>query len=530
MPARKSTSTTSTPSKTATKASSSKTPAKAQATSSSTKSPTKTPAKLSWSKKEVLADYRLARVSREVSLLGRKEVLNGRAKFGIFGDGKELPQIALSKVFENGDFRSGYYRDQTLLMAIGQLTPQQLFAQLYAHVDTAHEPHSSGRQMTAHFGTQLVDEEGEWLPQTSMKNSASDISCTAGQMARLLGLAQASSLYRAEEKLAKHTQFSKKGNEIAFGTIGDASTSEGVFWEALNAAGVLQVPIVMSVWDDGYGISVSKKYQTTKESISELLQGFQRTKSKPGLEILKTKAWDYEDLVATYQKAATLARKEHVPVVVHVEEVTQPQGHSTSGSHERYKSEDRLAWESEFCCNTQFRQWILKKKLATAKELDALDTEAVEEVKTAQKEAWKAFQEPLKAEKEAVLTHLDTLKAQVPEQASILEELSTTLKRKNPVIRKDSMVAARRALIAVKGDNSEATQALSSWIEAQSEANHDRYNSHWISETKHIHPQILPRMHLRSMGEWSCAITSRRYLIAILKWWSLERILANWGM
>ena len=481
MPARKSTSSKANPSKTAAKASSTKTPAKSRATSSSAK----TPVKSSWKKTEVLADYRLARLSREVSLLGRKEVLNGRAKFGIFGDGKELPQIALSKVFHDGDFRSGYYRDQTLLMAIGQLTPQQLFAQLYAHVDTAHEPHSSGRQMTAHFGTQLVDEDGEWLPQTSMKNSASDISCTAGQMARLLGLAQASSLYRAERKLAKHTQFSKKGNEIAFGTIGDASTSEGVFWEALNAAGVLQVPIVMSVWDDGYGISVSKKYQTTKESISELLQGFQRTTSKPGLEILKTKAWDYEELVATYQKAASLARKEHVPVVVHVEEVTQPQGHSTSGSHERYKSKERLAWESKFCCNTQFRQWILEKKLATSKELDALDAEVLDEVKSAQKEAWKAFQEPLKAEKEAALAHLDALKAQVPEQASILEDLATALKRKNPVIRKDSMVAARRALMAVKGDSSEATQALSAWIEAQSEANHDRYNSHWISETKY---------------------------------------------
>ena len=447
-----------------------------------------------WKKSDILADYKLAKTSREVSLLGRKEVLNGRAKFGIFGDGKELPQIALSKVFQNGDFRSGYYRDQTLLMAIGQLTPQQLFAQLYAHVDTEHEPHSSGRQMTAHFGTQLVDDEGEWLPQTSMKNSASDISCTAGQMARLVGLAQASSLYRAEKKLAKHTTFSKKGNEIAFGTIGDASTSEGVFWEALNAAGVLQIPMVMSVWDDGYGISVAKKYQTTKESISELLKGFQRTKTKPGLEILKAKAWDYEGLVSTYQQAARIARNEHVPVVVHVEEVTQPQGHSTSGSHERYKSKERLSWESKYCCNSQFRHWILKKKIATAAELDALDAKVLEEVKTAQKEAWKAFQDPLKAEKEAVLAHLESVKADIPEKASLLEELSTTLKRKNPVIRKDSIVAARRALMATKGMHSEAIQALSAWLEAQSETNHDRYNSHWISETKYspLHVQHTP--------------------------------------
>ncbi len=464
MPARKTTPTKST---TSSKTTSSKQPSSA------------------WKKSEILADYRLAKMSREVSLLGRKEVLNGRAKFGIFGDGKELPQIALSKVFQKGDFRSGYYRDQTLLMAIGQLTPQQLFAQLYAHVDTEHEPHSSGRQMTAHFGTQLVDDQGEWLPQTSMKNSASDISCTAGQMARLVGLAQASSLYRAEKKLAKHTTFSKKGNEIAFGTIGDASTSEGVFWEALNAAGVLQIPMVMSVWDDGYGISVAKKYQTTKESISELLKGFQRTKTKPGLEIFNAKAWDYEGLVSTYQQAARIARNEHVPVVVHVEEVTQPQGHSTSGSHERYKSKERLSWESKYCCNSQFRDWILKKKIATSAELDALDAKVQEEVKTAQKEAWKAFQEPLKAEKEAVLSHLESIKADTPENVSILEELSTTLKRKNPVIRKDSIVAARRALMATKGVDSEAVKALSGWLDAQSEANHDRYNSHWISETKY---------------------------------------------
>ena len=288
-------------------------------------------------KSEIIADYQLACLSREASLLGRREVLTGKGKFGIFGDGKEIAQIALAKQFKNGDFRSGYYRDQTIMMAIGELNVQQYFAALYAHTDIEKEPASGGRQMGGHYATRSLDEKGEWKNLMEQRNSSADISPTAGQMPRLLGLAQASKIFRQNELLHNDpyfNKFSSKGNEVAFGTIGDASTSEGPFWETMNAAGVLQVPIVMSVWDDGFGISVSKKYQTTKESISEALAGFQRTKDKPGFEIFTTKGWDYPHLCATYEKAVKLAREEHVPVLIHVQEVNQPQGHSTSGSHE----------------------------------------------------------------------------------------------------------------------------------------------------------------------------------------------------
>ena len=333
-------------------------------------------------KREVLNDFELACVSREASLLGRREVLTGKAKFGIFGDGKELAQIALAKQYRDGDFRSGYYRDQTIMMAIGELNIQQYFAALYAHTDLDKEPASGGRQMGGHYATRNIDENGEWKDLTKQKNSSADISPTAGQMARLLGLAQASKVYKQNEALHgvdRLQKFSNKGNEIAFGTIGDASTSEGPFWETMNAAGVLQVPLLMSVWDDGYGISVSKEHQTVKQSISEALSGFQRTKDKPGFEIIKTKGWDYPHLCATYEKAAKIVRDEHVPVLVHVEEVNQPQGHSTSGSHERYKSEERMQWEKDFDCIEKFKSFILSyegpegESIATQDELDALE-------------------------------------------------------------------------------------------------------------------------------------------------------------
>ena len=304
-------------------------------------------------KDQILADYRLACESRETSLLGRKEVLTGKAKFGIFGDGKELAQIALAKQFQNGDFRSGYYRDQTIMMAIEELTIEQYFASLYAHTDLEFEPQSAGRQMGGHFSTRNLDENGEWQNLMSKKNSAADISPTAGQMPRLLGLALASKMYRNNSQLrnlSEFKNFSNEGNEVAFGTIGDASTSEGPFWETINAAGVLQVPMVMSIWDDGFGISVPREFQTTKGSISEALAGMKRTEEKTGYEIFVTKGWDYADLCETYEKAVHLARTEHVPVLVHVMEVNQPQGHSTSGSHERYKSEERLKWETDFDC------------------------------------------------------------------------------------------------------------------------------------------------------------------------------------
>jgi len=325
-------------------------------------------------KKQVLADYQLACESREASLLGRKEVLTGKAKFGIFGDGKELAQIALAKQFQNGDFRSGYYRDQTIMMAIGELTIEQYFAGLYAHTDVDVEPQSAGRQMGGHYSTRNLDDNGEWKNLMLQKNSSADISPTAGQMPRLVGLAQASKVYRQQEALKSNPAFEKftnGGNEVAFGTIGDASTSEGPFWESINAAGVLQVPMVMSVWDDGYGISVPRELQTTKGSISDALSGMQRTADKPGYEIIITKGWDYAHLCETYEKAVKLAREEHIPVLVHVKEVNQPQGHSTSGSHERYKSAERLEWETTFDCIQKFKEWILSfeaKGMAIASE------------------------------------------------------------------------------------------------------------------------------------------------------------------
>ncbi|WP_439132602.1 thiamine pyrophosphate-dependent dehydrogenase E1 component subunit alpha, partial [Polaribacter sp.] len=316
-------------------------------------------------KKEVLKDYKIARISRECSLLGRREVLTGKAKFGIFGDGKEVPQLAMAKAFKHGDFRSGYYRDQTFMMALGELTAQQFFAGLYAHTDIKADPMSAGRQMGGHFATHSLNENGSWKDLTKQYNSSSDISPTAGQMPRLLGLAQASKIYRNEKSVQNNTNFSDKGNEVAWGTIGNASTSEGLFFETINAAGVLQVPMVMSVWDDEYGISVHAKHQTTKESISEILKGFQRDHENKGYEIFVINGWDYVQLMNVYQKAAKIAREEHVPVLIHVKELTQPQGHSTSGSHERYKDKERLQWEKSHDCITKMREWILDFELET---------------------------------------------------------------------------------------------------------------------------------------------------------------------
>ena len=325
---------------------------------------------------EVISDYKLARISRETSLLGRKEVLGGKAKFGIFGDGKEVAQLAMAKQFQNGDFRSGYYRDQTFMMAIGALTVKEYFAALYAHTDLEKEPASAGRQMGGHFSTRSLNDDGTWKNLMKQKNSSADISPTGGQMPRLVGLALASKIYRKNKALHSMTNFTNKGNEVAFGTIGDASTSEGPFWESINAAGVLQIPFAMSVWDDGYGISVPKEFQTTKGSISQALSGMQRSKNSPGYEIFKTKGWDYPHLCETYDKAIKICREEHVPVLIHVEEVNQPQGHSTSGSHERYKSDARLKWESDMDCIEKFKAFIISSEISTKEELDAIDAEA----------------------------------------------------------------------------------------------------------------------------------------------------------
>jgi TPP-dependent pyruvate/acetoin dehydrogenase alpha subunit len=366
---------------------------------------------------EVLNDYRIANESRQASLLGRKEVLTGKAKFGIFGDGKELAQIAMAKAFRNGDWRSGYYRDQTFMMAAGLVQVQEFFAQLYAHPDLAADPSSAGRSMNGHFSTRSINEDGSWRNLTQQKNSAADLSPTAGQVPRLLGLAQASKFYRNNSALHGLTNFSVMGNEVAFGTIGDASTSEGHFWETMNAASVLQVPLAISIWDDGYGISVPKKFQTVKESISEALKGFVAEDGKPGLHIFKTKGWDYAHLVKTYTEAIALCREKHVPVLIHVEEVTQPQGHSTSGSHERYKGKDRLEWEQEFDCIRKMREFIISSAIATELECDAIEEAAKKLVREQQKAAWAAFTSSIKVEIDelqnllAKLTAIDAVKA-----------------------------------------------------------------------------------------------------------------------
>lgn len=437
-------------------------------------------------KQEILEDYRLAVMSREASYLGRKETLTGKAKFGIFGDGKEIPQIAMAKYFKEGDFRAGYYRDQTFMMAIGQVTVKQFFAQLYAHANVEAEPHSGGRQMNAHFSTRSLNEDGSWKDLTEMKNTSPDISPTAGQMARLLGLAQASTIYRNHETLLekeKFQKFSDDGNEVGWGTIGDASTSEGVFWETMNAAGVLQVPMVMSVWDDGYGISVPKKYQTTKESISDVLAGFQRTENKDGLEILTVKAWDYPALMETYEKAEKLAREDHVPVVVHVQEVTQPQGHSTSGSHERYKSEERLQWEEEYCCINQVGNWLIEEGIATEDELNEIEEEAKAATKEAQKTAWKEYKSELKEDMNAVSGLIEDL-AEESSKDDKLQEIKKEMERPMVPFRKHTMSGARKALRAVRSEDLPAKEELKQWLEENIEANKERYSSNLYSETE----------------------------------------------
>ncbi len=433
-------------------------------------------------KKTVLADYKLINESRQASLLGRKEVLTGKAKFGIFGDGKELAQVAMSKVFQNGDFRSGYYRDQTFMFSIGALNLQQWFAGLYAHTDINHDPMSAGRQMGGHFATHSLNADGTFKPLINQKNSSSDISPTGSQMPRLLGLAYASHFYRINEDLHKppFTYYSNKGNEIAFGTIGDASTSEGLFWETINAAGVLQVPMVISVWDDGHGISVPKKYQTTKESISEILKGFQREKGGKGYEIFKTKGWDYAHLCETYEKASKVCREEHVPVLVHVEEVTQPQGHSTSGSHERYKSKERLQWEIDFDCVKKMREWILKNALANENELFKIEEDAKEAVKDAKNAAWSAYLKPIKEEATQVIELIDEL---INAGASNLSSVKSELDGLKEQIRKDINVAAKTDIRATIGYDSAAREKLINWVQNSKQENFDRYSSHLYSES-----------------------------------------------
>ena len=436
-------------------------------------------------KQQVLTDYLLACTSREASLLGRKEVLTGKAKFGIFGDGKELAQIALAKQFQNGDFRSGYYRDQTLMLALGELTISQYFAGLYAHTDVEIEPQSAGRQMGGHYSTRNLDANGNWKNLMEQKNSSADISPTAGQMPRLLGLAQASKVYREHptlKELEHFKNFTNGGNEVAFGTIGDASTSEGPFWETMNAAGVLQVPMVMSVWDDGYGISVPRELQTTKGSISEALAGFQRSPEKAGFEILVTKGWDYAHLCETYEKAVQIARNEHVPVLVHVKEVNQPQGHSTSGSHERYKSPERLAWETTFDCIQKFKEWILSFAdkglvLASSEELENLEKEAKEAVRTAKNNAWQAFVNDIQQDKTALLSILNSFQAAHPLH-QMCQQAAEKLAKEKDSIRRELLQVARAILRNSIGQNSAERAALGNWVRSIQEKAQDRYSSH----------------------------------------------------
>ncbi|WMN07069.1 thiamine pyrophosphate-dependent enzyme [Marivirga arenosa] len=439
--------------------------------------------KFSISKEEILNDFRLGWESRHASLMGRKEVFMGKAKFGIFGDGKELAQLAMAKAFKNGDFRSGYYRDQTFMFATGELSIQAYFAQLYAHTDVNADPASAGRLMNGHFATRMLDEAGKYTNLTESKNSSSDVSPTAAQMPRLVGLAFASKLFRENKDLHKKEfeKYSIEGNEVAFGTIGNASTSEGMFYESINAAGVLQIPMLISVWDDHYGISVPQEFHTTKGSISEVLSGFQRSKDKKGYEILTVKGWDYEALVETYQKASKISREEHVPSMVHVLELTQPQGHSTSGSHERYKSKERLEWEAEYDCLNQFRKYIIKEKLATAEELDQIENEAKQTAKDAKDSAWKAFIGEIKDQQKEALGLLNELAEESAE--SKISEIADELKSAMNPLRLDNIKAVKKSLRLVINHEGEAKNKLLNWLNAVMEEGHDRYSSHLYSES-----------------------------------------------
>ena len=452
-------------------------------------------------KKEVLQDYRIAKISRECSLLGRREVLTGKAKFGIFGDGKEVPQLAMAKAFQKGDFRSGYYRDQTFMMAIGELTAQHFFAGLYAHTDIKADPMSAGRQMGGHFATHSIDENGNWKNLTKQYNSSSDISPTAGQMPRLLGLAQASKIYRNEKSVSNKTNFSINGNEVAWGTIGNASTSEGLFFETINAAGVLQVPMVMSVWDDEYGISVHAKYQTTKESISEILKGFQRDEKNDGYEIFVINGWDYVQLVDIYQKAAKIAREEHVPVLIHVKELTQPQGHSTSGSHERYKDKKRLNWEKNHDCIAKMREWILDFELETEtgevlrfvngeEDLILLEKQAKKEVTNAKRNAWNAYLNEIKTERTIACELLERITAKSNNGTFINKYRNDLLAIAEPT-RKDVLAAARKCLRYLKDESFVEKVELQNFIKSSLKDAHYKYSTHLTSETELSTVEVL---------------------------------------
>jgi pyruvate/2-oxoglutarate/acetoin dehydrogenase E1 component/TPP-dependent pyruvate/acetoin dehydrogenase alpha subunit len=430
----------------------------------------------------VLNDYKMVMISRHASLTVRKEVFMGKAKFGIYGDGKELAQVAMSRFFRPGDFRSGYYRDQTLLFAMEELSLQEYFAQLYAHTDIKAEPASGGRLMNGHFATRSLNEDGTWKNLMGMKNSTADISPTAAQMPKLLGLAYASKLYKENPALQHLTDFSNKGGEVAWGTIGNASTAEGMFFETFNAGGVLQVPMVISVWDDDYGISVTNDYQITKASISEALEGFRRDNQDKGYEILVVKGWDYEGLIKAYRKADKVAREQHVPVLVHVTEMTQPQGHSTSGSHERYKSKERLAWEAEYDCVVKFKEYILESKIATEEELDKIDSAAKQLVKENKDKAWKAFTATIKIELDEAVKYIKDLAAKSTEKEKLVQLANGLLRTLNPV-RMDVISTVRKVLLLARNEPDEIKLKLQDWYRKQQKLNEERYSSHQYSES-----------------------------------------------
>ncbi len=419
----------------------------------------------------LLTDYRIACESRQASLLGRKEVLTGKAKFGIFGDGKELAQIAMAKVFKEGDWRAGYYRDQTFAFATGITTIYQFFSQLYANTSIEADPSSAGRQMNAHFASRILDEQGQWKSSLSQKNSSADVSTTGGQMPRLLGLAQASKVYRNNPEIDTSSLFSNQGNEVAFGTIGNASTSEGVFFEAINAAGVMQVPLAISIWDDGYGISVPAEYHTTKEDISEILQGLQRDEDAKGYEIFKVRGWDYPGLCEVYERAITICREQHVPVLIHVTEMTQPQGHSTSGSHERYKSKERLMWEDGFDCIKKMRSWLLATAVASEIELTEIETNAVEVVREAQRAAWTDYNATILEDKNDAIKHLLALGNTYTDR--IAEGLS---KSYEPSL-KDIYGSVRKAIRVIRNENTDAKRQFLDWYQKRQDVNLERFNS-----------------------------------------------------
>ena len=443
-------------------------------------------------KKEVLTDFKIAVLSRECSLLGRREVLTGKAKFGIFGGGKEVPQLAMAKAFKKGDWRSGYYRDQTFMMAIGEYSPQHFFASLYAHPDIKADSFSAGRQMNGHFATHSLNDDGTWKNLTSQYNVSSDISPTAGQMPRLLGLAEASKKFRNIDLLKDKTNLSINGNEVAWGTIGNASTSEGIFFETINAAGVLQVPMIISIWDDAYGISVPAKYQTTKENISEILKGFQRDENNKGYEMFIVDGWNYTQLVDVYNKAAKIAREEHVPVLIHVKELTQPQGHSTSGSHERYKNKERLEWEKENDCILKMRNWILQfeledeegeilKFVESEQEIIAIEKEAKKEVAIAKRKAWNAYMQPMIDERKDLLQLLDNA-ADKSQHKIFIDKLKRELASIDEPLRKNILSIARKSLIYLRDEDFQEKEILQKWIQNYRDTQQPKYSSHLYSE------------------------------------------------